>query len=138
LNYIELTLDDSTKVKVGTETAAITTAVGAATFGTIINGAQLIEFNGKGRFLGLKVKTQNDASSNVDVMMGVTVLHNSTTKCDISNGMRIVTDGGTTLNVEAMRPEVVKTHTIGYNLMDAFGISCPLATKEQTNYAFLQ
>ena len=39
LQFIELTLDEGTKVKIGTETAAITAAIGAATYGTISNGA---------------------------------------------------------------------------------------------------
>ena len=53
VQYIELELDDGLKVKVGTETAAATTARADAVAGTIASGALFETMVGVGRFVGL-------------------------------------------------------------------------------------
>ena len=99
MQYIELTLDDDTKVKIGYETADITAASSAATFGTLSNGAQLINLNGKGRFIGFKAKTQHDHNTGVDVIMGFSVLYNGSTQCDVGDTISIASGDPTTMSL---------------------------------------
>lgn len=56
LQYIEIELDDGSKVKVGSETSDATSARASAP-GTLASGALFESMVGAGRFVGLEIKT---------------------------------------------------------------------------------
>ena len=136
LQFIEFTLDDDSKVSIGTETAAITTAKTSAVAGTLNNGSLLVSLNGKGRFIGLEIRQQVDALGQV-YMMGTKVLYNSSTKCDIANTSYVQVSTGSDFTCEVIKETVIQTLTIVNPLQDKLGLVCNLTGSLLTTQTFL-
>ena len=92
VQYIEIELDDGSKVKVGTETAAATSARTSAP-GTIVPGALFESMVGVGRFVGLVIRPWKPLNGTENIM-GAQVIVNTATRCDIANAIYVSTSSG--------------------------------------------